>query len=151
VPHNRKPLTPWLFVGLILPLGILAWTIPVFRGAARAADYSAHAALTKEICNQLAEFPPGQHFPASLQDLRLLYPDGGDAKLLERFEYHSTGTQCTLRTVLKWSDEGREEVIRTYPGARWPRQQGRQILDPGLPRGRLFLAGINRHPQHHGN
>jgi hypothetical protein len=125
VRHNRKYLLPWLFAGLVLLLGICGWAISEFREAARAADYSAHAALTKEFCNQLAEFPPDQEFPASLQDLHLSYPDGGDAKLLERFEYHSNGTQCTLRTVLEWSDEGREEIIRTYPGgAPWPKQQG---------------------------
>jgi hypothetical protein len=116
VLHNRKFLLPSMFAGIVLLLGICRWLIPVFREASRAADYSAHAALTEEICERLAAIPPGQQFPASLQELHLTFPDGGDAKLLEQFEYHSSGSQCTLRTVLIWSDEQRVEVIRTYPG-----------------------------------
>jgi hypothetical protein len=123
VPNNYKSLTPWICVGLLF-LGICAWGVSVYRGAARAADYSAHAALTKEICEQLAAIPAGEQFPTSLKDLHLSYPDGGDAKLLERFQYRSSGAQCRLRTVLEWSDERREEVVRTYPGGDpWPEER----------------------------
>jgi hypothetical protein len=105
----------WLLAGLIV-LGLSVWVIGEFRNAARMADYSAHAALTKEISDQLAAIRPGERYPASLQELRLTYPDNGDAKLLERFDYQSTGTQCTLKTVLVFSDEVQREIIHTYPG-----------------------------------
>ena len=81
-----------------------------FRKGEAMADYSAHATLTVEICDRLAAVPHGQRYPESLSQLRLTYPDGGDASLLNRFIYHSTGTNCTVRTVLRG-----EEFVRSYP------------------------------------
>jgi len=92
----------WLYVGAIRP-------------AKRAADYSAHAALAKEICVLLAVVPLGQPYPNSLTDLDLTFPDGGDHSLLERFEYHSAGTSCKLQTVLTWNEDNHEVVSRSFP------------------------------------
>jgi len=92
----------WLYAGAIRP-------------AIRAADYSAHAALTKEICLLLAAVPPGQAYPESLTDLHLTFPDGGDHSLLERFEYNSKGTSCTLKTVLTWDGRDAEVISRSFP------------------------------------
>jgi hypothetical protein len=86
-----------------------------WRDAAAAADYSAHEALTTEICDLLAAIQPGQPYPASLTELPLTFPDGGDHRLLERFEYHSTGTSCTLKTVLEWRGGAPEVIVRTFP------------------------------------
>ena len=78
--------------------------------ARMAADYSAHAALTEEICRELEAVPPGQLFPASLSELPLSFPDGGDRSLLSRFHYSSSGTSCTVRTSLLG-----KEFSRSYP------------------------------------
>ena len=94
-------------VGLVL-VGIPV--VMILREAHMAADYSAHAALAAEIEQQLAVIQPGQPYPDSLSQLRLTYPDGGSTSLLSRFAYHSTGTNCTLRTVL-----GGEEIVRSFP------------------------------------
>jgi hypothetical protein len=112
---KRTRYAPWLLAGVIV-LGISVWVIGQFRTAARVADFSAHAALTKEISDQLAAIPPGGQYPSSLKELPLTYPDGGDTTLLERFEYYSTGSQFTLKTVLGWSKENQREIIHTYPG-----------------------------------
>ena len=93
------------FLALVCAMGLFA-----MREAERAARDSAHAALTDEICHQLAAVPQGQRYPDSLSELRLTYPDGGDASLLSLFEYRSTGTNCTLRTRLA----GRE-ILRSFP------------------------------------
>jgi hypothetical protein len=81
--------------------------------AQRLADYSAHAALTKEICTLLEEIPRGQPYPDSLSELELRFPDGGDESLLERFEYSPTATTCTVRTVL----DGKE-IVQSFPHER---------------------------------
>jgi hypothetical protein len=101
---------------LILALGIgTCLCVAELRRASAAADYSAHAALTKEICLLLAAMPPGQPYPESLTDMALTFPDGGDDSLLQRFEYHSTGTSCTLKTVLKWDEANSEVFTRSFP------------------------------------
>ena len=92
----------------LLILGRLA--VNTWLDAAWLADKSAQAALDKEISDQLAAVPPGQSYPDSLSELDLTYPDGGDSSLLARFEYHSSGQSCTVRTVL-WG----KEVVRTFP------------------------------------
>ena len=92
----------------LLVLAILA-AITLYK-ANSAADYSAHAALTAEICDRLAAVPSGQRFPDSLSELRLTDPDGGDGSLLRRFTYHSTGTSCIVRTTLRG-----QEFSRSYP------------------------------------
>ena len=74
------------------------------------ADYSAHAALTEEIFDDLSAIPSGQPYPPSLSDLRLEYPDGGDASLLNRFDYQSNGGSCTVSTVLRG-----EKIERSFP------------------------------------
>ena len=81
-----------------------------WREAKAAADHSAHAALTAEIFDQLSGVSNGQPYPKSLSELRLTYPDGGDASLLRRFTYRSTGTNCTVSTRL-----GGEETLRSFP------------------------------------
>jgi len=93
-----------LSVSLGIAAAILWWEVDA------AADHSAHAALTKEICDQLAAIPRGQSYPESLSQLRLTFPDGGDASLLKRFAYRSNGTNCTLVTRL-----GGEQVLRSFP------------------------------------
>jgi hypothetical protein len=103
-------------IPLILVIAFCAlWVGSQIRDANRAADYSAHSALTKEICEQLAAWPAGKPYPESLADLALTFPDGGDRSLLERFEYHSTGTNCTLKTELVWSETGRQVIVHSYP------------------------------------
>jgi hypothetical protein len=59
-----------LFVLLLVGLGAVGWT--QLHNAAEAADYSAHAALTKEILDQLAAMSPGQ-YPQTLGKLRLTF------------------------------------------------------------------------------
>jgi hypothetical protein len=100
---------------MIAALLIVSWVAPVWFEAKAAADYSAHAALTKEICIELAAIPPGEQYPESLRELKLSYPDGGDDSLLERFEFHSNGTSCTLKTELAWSENDREVIARSFP------------------------------------
>ena len=95
---------------LVAIVGASIAAVTTLRKADMAADHSAHAALTAEICEQLAAVPQGQSYPASLSELRLTFPDGGDVSLLKRFTYHSTGTNCTLRTRL-----GNEEILRSFP------------------------------------
>jgi hypothetical protein len=48
--------------------------------ARRLADYSAHAALTKEIYRLLEEIPRGQPYPKSLSELDLTFPDGATSR-----------------------------------------------------------------------
>jgi len=93
---------------LLVAFGIV--TAMAFKSVNRAADHSAHAALTVEICARLESVPQGNAYPKSLSELRLTYPDGGDSSLLSRFTYYSSGTSCTVRTFLR----GRE-FVRTYP------------------------------------
>jgi hypothetical protein len=69
-----------------------------FRMAIETAEQSALAALVQEIHDQLAAIPPGGEYPESLADLPLSYPDGGDAELLKRIEYHRTEVGCYLRS-----------------------------------------------------
>jgi hypothetical protein len=105
-----------LVIGVVLVLALCAWWVgSALRSVSRAADYSAHAALAKEICLLLAEVPPGQIYPESLADLQLTFPDGGDDTMLERFEYHSNGTSCTLKTVLRWDGTDSEVITRSFP------------------------------------
>ena len=104
---SSKKRTVWVLV-LLVSLGFAAAIL--WREAAAAADHSAHAALTKDICDQMAAIPRGQSYPDSLAQLPLTFPDGGDSSLLKRFTYHSTGTNCTLQTRL-----GGEQVLRSFP------------------------------------
>jgi hypothetical protein len=103
-------------IAVLYGIGLCIWLLATqLLSANRAADYSAHAALTKEICLLLAAVPPGQPYPESLTDTALTFPDGGDESLLDRFEYHSTGTSCTLKTVLKWDEINAEVISRSFP------------------------------------
>jgi hypothetical protein len=104
-----KKMAVWAIVLLLLIVPGILLARTWFQAAA-AADYSAHAALTKEIVDQLAAIPSGQPYPSSLSQLRLTFPDGGDTSLLKRFEYRSDGASCTVRTVL-----GKEEFVRSFP------------------------------------
>ena len=100
-----------LCIVLLLVLGVISYrAAQTWLSARAAADHSAHAALNMEIQDQLAAIPPGAPYPASLSDLQLSYPDGGDERLLERFEYKSNGATCTLKTVL----DG-ETIERSFP------------------------------------
>ena len=106
---RSKNSTGWgIMLLLLLVLGVAAGVL--LRDVHAARDYSAHAALTKEICDQLAAIPPGRPYPRSLSQLRLTFPDGGDASLLKRFTYEGGGTNCTLRTRLRG-----EEILRSFP------------------------------------
>lgn len=80
--------------------------------AQAAADYSDHASLTKQILYDLEHIPPGQPYPASLQ----LSPEYGGSPLLNRFEYHSNGVSCTVRTMLH-----DREVFESFPKSDRPK------------------------------
>jgi hypothetical protein len=128
--HKTLPGSAIWSIPLILALAFCAWWAgsqirDANRAANRAADYSAHSALTKEICEQLAAWPAGKPYPESLADLALSFPDGGDCSLLERFEYRSIGTSCTVKTELVWSETDRQMIVHSYPAdanAPWIRQ-----------------------------
>jgi hypothetical protein len=104
-----KKLTVW-GIAFVLLLLLSVPAVRTFNKANKTADDSAHAALATEIEHQLAAVQPGQRYPDSLSHLRLTYPDGGSSSLLSRFNYHSTGTNCTFRTVLRG-----EEFVRSFP------------------------------------
>jgi hypothetical protein len=104
-----KKLAVWGVV-LILLLFPCVFAFHLLRQANKAADYSAHWAVTAEIEHQLAAVPHGQRYPDSLSQLRLTYPDGGNTSLLSRFTYNSTGTSCVLRTVIQG-----QEIMRSFP------------------------------------
>ena len=102
-----KPSTViFLLVAAVLTIAI--WKTK--HEADLAAEMSAQHALFKEISDQLEVWPAGQAYPTSLSQLRLTFPDGGDASLLKKFDYNSTGTSCSLRT----SFESRE-LVRSFP------------------------------------
>jgi hypothetical protein len=99
-----------LFVFLLVGLGAIGWIqLHNAAEAAEAADYSAQAALTKEIFDQLAAMSPGQ-YPETLGALHLTFPDGGDQSMLERFAYTSNGTSCSILTVL-----GENVIEQSFP------------------------------------
>jgi hypothetical protein len=108
IAPSQKSLVRVFVLLIMLSLGIAA--VILLRQSNAATDHSAHAALTVEICDQLAAIPPGPNYPLALSQLRLAYPDGGDASLLQLFTYQSTGTNCTVRTLL-----GGVEILRSYP------------------------------------
>jgi hypothetical protein len=117
MPADDRPtllvrVAPWA-IAVIAALAIVSCVVPVWLEAKTAADYSAQAALNKEICDLLAAVPPGQLYPAALSELPLTFPDGGDALLLKRFEYHSTGKTCTLRTEFAWHEP--RVSVRSFP------------------------------------
>jgi len=101
-------------IGSTIAVGFVIFVLAVALYARRevraAADHSAHAAITAEICDQLGKRASTGSFPRSLSELPLVFPDGGDASLLTRFTYESTGTNCTLRTHL-----GTHELVRSFP------------------------------------
>jgi hypothetical protein len=116
--HRQSPLiryATWSVPIAILSVGTW-WAVAVWLSAAAAAESSAHEALAYEICDRLAAIPPGQPYPGSLAELPLSFPDGGDYSLLDRFEYRSSGTSCTLKTVIVWGDDHREVIVRSFPG-----------------------------------
>jgi hypothetical protein len=104
-----KQLACWALV--LLPLIVLSISAArVWFEAAELADHSAHEALTHEILDQLSAIPNGQPYPTNLSQLPLRYPDGGDASLLDRFEYQSDGRSYKLRTIL-----GDTEIVKSAP------------------------------------
>ena len=107
---SRSPKSTVLVIGILLLLGLGVAAGILLHEARKAADYSAHAALTKEICDQLAAVPSGSPYPESLSQLRLTFPDGGAATLLKRFSYRWGRTNCTLQTRL-----GGKEILRSFP------------------------------------
>jgi hypothetical protein len=109
MPTKNERIALWAVLLLVLLVPIIA-AANLWYEASSAADYSAHAALRKEIEDQLAAIPIGEPYPSSLSDLRLTYPDGGDTSLLNRFEYRSDGTNCTVSTILRG-----EKVERSFP------------------------------------
>jgi len=104
----QRKFIAWGVVSALL-VGVIAVGLNLFRQLKTAADYSAHAALTAEICERLADVPD-RRYPDSLSQLRLSYPDGGTTGLLGRFTFRNTGTSCTVRTVLRG-----EEFVRSFP------------------------------------
>jgi hypothetical protein len=95
---NRRKL---VVVGLAV---IGAWALVgiarVYREVRWTAEQSAVGALDREISEQLAAFPAERLYPASLSELALTYPDGGDEELLSRFEFESTGERCGYRVSI---------------------------------------------------
>jgi hypothetical protein len=107
---NRGERFLWSAVILVPVLVFGGLIASQFYQAHWLADQSAQAALDQEISDRLAEIPPGQPFPDSLTELKLSYEDGSDSSYLSRFEYHSTGDSCTVRSLL-WD----KEVMHTFP------------------------------------
>lgn len=107
-----KPMTKSAIWGaaLLLLVAVAYFVGSTVYQARMAADYSAHAALTEEICRELEAVRPGQFFPASLSELRLSFPGGSTPSMLSRFNYSSSGTSCTVRTSLLG-----KEFSRSYP------------------------------------
>jgi hypothetical protein len=92
---------------VLLGIGILAWV--GFRQMREAKEYSAQAALASEIQSNLVFLHyNGTAFPHSLSELPLRYPDGGNASLLNRFQYTSFGTACTVRTRMPFANKDTE-------------------------------------------
>jgi hypothetical protein len=114
VNSPSKKVTVWIVVllALLLLAGIGAVARKISHDADAAADHSAHAALTAEICDRLADVPDGQPYPPSLSQLQLTFPDGGNASLLGRFTYTSNRRNCTVRTLLRG-----QEFVRSYPSS----------------------------------
>jgi hypothetical protein len=105
--ETRKPMNKVTatLVALFFAVVVLI-AVDVFRKMRTTRDMSAHSALTAEIHRELSNIPQGQYYPTSLTQLQLTYPDGGSTSLLSRFTYTSTGTGCTVSTVLRgdrWS------------------------------------------------
>jgi hypothetical protein len=103
-----RPKTSWVAKAVLsfvlLGVGILGWI--GFQQMRESRDYSAHAALSAEILSNLTVIAyDKRRFPDTLSDLPLRFPDGGDASLLRRFEYSSSGTSCTLRTRLPYTEK----------------------------------------------
>ena len=103
----KRP-TGWIFIAVIVFAGFAVWKTK--HESDLASQLSAQNALCVEITQQLAAWPTGKPYPDSLSQLHLTYRDGGDASILELFEYHSNGTNCTLRTRL-----GTPEFVRSFP------------------------------------
>ena len=106
--HDKKLIVWGSVLVVLLFLGVAAFRL--FREASMAAEFSAHAALAAEIEHRLGAVPQGQRYPDSLSQLHLTYPDGGTTSLLSRFTYRSTGTSCTVRTVVHG-----QEFLRNFP------------------------------------
>jgi hypothetical protein len=107
MPETRKPMNKVTATLVVLFFAVVVLiVVDVFRKMRTTRDMSAHSALTAEIQQKLSSIPPGQLYPTSLTQLQLTYPDGGSTSLLSRFTYTSTGTGCTVSTVLRgwaWS------------------------------------------------
>ena len=105
-----------LGVLVLLVLIVLAiWAGALLLKANKLADYSDHATIAKVIFDDLSAISSGQPYPPSLSDLRLEYGEGGDASLLNRFDYQSNGASCTVSTVL-----GGEKIERSFPAEHHP-------------------------------
>jgi hypothetical protein len=96
--RRSKRSTLLALIGLPAIAGVVVLGIHHETDAAR--NISAQNAALNQIVYQLTDWPSGKPYPDSLSKLSLTYPDGGDASILEKFEYRSSGTNCTLRTRL---------------------------------------------------
>jgi hypothetical protein len=103
----KKP-TNWVFVAVVAFAGFAIWKTK--HESDLASQVSAQNAAFSEITHQLSAWPAGRHYPESLSQLPLTFPDGGDATILRLFEYRSTGTSCTVRTRFRG-----QEVIWSFP------------------------------------
>jgi hypothetical protein len=74
-----------------------------YREMRKAQRYSDQAALTAEISRQLAACAERGQYPASLAELPLTFPEKSSPPMLRFFDYHTTGTNCTLRVTFPGS------------------------------------------------
>jgi hypothetical protein len=110
-PSRRAVLIAFavLAAGLSIPAAL------TFQNAQQAADGSAKYALLREMTAQLEAWPENKDYPASLSELELTYPDGGDESLLNEFEYRTTGRTCSIR-VTPFRTEVYEEFSKRGTG-----------------------------------
>jgi hypothetical protein len=127
VQYDNRQLTNRLRAGtlsksarraVLIAFGVLlaALAIPAartFQTAQKAARGSAKYALLDEMTVQLDAWPEGKDYPATLSELHLTYPDGGDESLLKEFTYKTTGRTCSIRVT-----PFRIEVVREFPERR---------------------------------
>jgi Tfp pilus assembly protein PilE len=103
-PSRRTVLIALVVLAAILSIP----AVRAFQDVNRAARGSAKSALLKEMELQLRAWPASEDYPASLSELRLTYPDGGDESLLKEFHYSTNGRTCSIRTFI-WD---RDVVVR---------------------------------------
>lgn len=94
-PSRRTVLISLIILAALLSIP----AVRAFQEARQAARGSAKYALLEEMAAQLDAWPESKDYPASLSELELTYPDGGDDSLLKEFEYRTTGRTCSIRVT----------------------------------------------------